>query len=103
MDSVEAGAALRGKVLYVHRDEIPLGEGEHLIQDIIGLQVFDADSGERYGELCDVTHTGANDVYHIRFPDGKERLIPAIPQVIVKIDVMGGRMDIRPLEGLFEE
>ncbi|PWM35011.1 MAG: 16S rRNA processing protein RimM [Clostridiales bacterium] len=103
VDTVEAGAALRGKVLYVHRDEIPLGEGEHLIQDIIGLQVFDADSGERYGELCDVTHTGANDVYHIRFPDGKERLIPAIPQVIVKIDVMGGRMDIRPLEGLFEE
>lgn len=38
-----------------------------------------------------------------RFADGKERLIPAIPQVIVKVDVEGERMEIRPLKGLFDD
>lgn len=36
-------------------------------------------------------------------PTAKERLIPAIPQVIVKVDVEGERMEIRPLKGLFDD
>ena len=102
VETVEAAAALRGKILYVRRDEIPLGEGEYLIQDLIGLKVYDADTGALYGTLCDVSKTGANDVWHIRFPDGTERLIPKIPQVVLQVDIAGGRVDIRPLEGLFE-
>ena len=98
VDSVEAGAALRGKGLYVHRDEIPRGEGEHLSQDIIGLQVFDADSSERYGELCDVTHTGANDVYYLLDAAGRERLVPAIADVGLAKDLDAGVGTIRPLE-----
>ena len=102
IDTVEAAAALRGKILYVHRAEIPLSEGEYLIQDLIGLKVYDIDTGALYGTLCDVSKTGANDVWHIRFPDGAERLIPKIPQVVLGVDIAGGRVDIRPLRGLFE-
>ena len=35
--------------------------------------------------------------------DGKERLIPAIPQVVLDIDLEEERMTIRPLEGLFDD
>ena len=69
---------------------------------LLGMEVFDADTGARYGVLCDVSETGANDVYHIRFDDGVERLIPAIPQVVASVDLPGNRMEIRPLEGLFD-
>lgn len=103
IDTVEQAAALRDKVLYVHRDDIPMEEGEYLIQDLLGMQVIDADTKETYGELTDVSPTGANDVYHIRFADGKERLIPAIPQVVLSVDVEAGIMEIRPLEGLFDD
>ena len=65
--------------------------------------MVDAGSGQVYGTLQDVTETGANDVYHIAFPDGKVRLIPAIPQVVTGIDIDAGRMEIRPLEGLFDD
>ncbi|MCI8441292.1 MAG: 16S rRNA processing protein RimM [Provencibacterium sp.] len=102
VDTVEAAAALRGKILYVHRDEIPISPGEYLIQDLLGLRVYDIDTGALYGVLCDVSKTGANDVWHIRFSDGSERLIPKIPQVVLGVDVAGGRVDIRPLRGLFE-
>jgi len=103
VDTIEAADRLRGRVIYADRDDIALEEGEYLIQDIIGLEAFDADSGERYGEVCQVSKTGANDVYHIKFPDGSEKLIPVIPSVVIKVDIEGGRLEIRPLKGLFDD
>ena len=101
VDTPEAAQALRGRVLWLDREEDTLEEGQYYIQDLIGLTVEDAETGERYGTLRDVTETGANDVYHVAFPDGRVQLVPAIPQVIAKIDIDGGKMLIRPLEGLF--
>lgn len=103
VNSIDEAAKLRDKIIYIHRDDIPMEEGEYLIQDLMGLQVVDADDGHLYGELTQVSPTGANDVYHIRFADGKERLIPAIPQVVIEVDLDGGVMKIRPLEGLFDD
>lgn len=103
VDTVEQAQALRGRVLYIDRALDTLEEGQYYIQDLLGLTVVDADDGHSYGTLCDYSETGANDVYHIRFADGKERLIPAIPQVVLAVDLEGGVMKIRPLPGLFED
>ena len=102
-DTPEEATKLRGTVLYIDRDDVELEEGEYFIQDIIGLEVVDADDGHTYGKLVDVTETGANQVYHIKFEDGQVRLIPAIPQVVISIDLEAGRMNIRPLPGLFDD
>ncbi|MEG0541589.1 MAG: ribosome maturation factor RimM [Angelakisella sp.] len=103
VDTPEQAQALRGKVLYIDRELDNLEDGQYYIQDLIGLRVVDADDGHLYGTLCDVSETGANDVYHIRFEDGTVKLIPAIPQVVLKIDIDAGEMTIRPLVGLFED
>ena len=67
------------------------------------MKVIDADDPEKvYGTLTQVSETGANDIYHILFADGKTRYIPAIPQVVISTDVENKVMTIRPLEGLFE-
>ena len=98
----EAAQALQGRVLWLDREEDTLEEGQYYLQDLMGLSVKDADTGEVYGTLRDVTETGANDVYHVAFPDGRVQLVPAIPQVVLDIDLEGGVMLIRPLEGLFQ-
>jgi len=103
LDTPEEATKLRGTVIYIDRDEVELEEGEYFIQDIIGLEVVDADDGRLYGKLADVTETGANQVYHIRFADNSLKLIPAIPQVVISIDLEEGRMQIRPLPGLFDD
>ena len=36
------------------------------------------------GELVDVLRTGANDVYVVRKSDGKEILIPVIPECVLE-------------------
>lgn len=103
VDSIEQAQTLRGKILWVHRDDIPLSEGEYFIQDLLGIAVVDADDGHTYGVLSDVSETGANDVYHITFPDGGVRLVPVIPQVVISTDIDAGVMRIRPLKGLFDD
>lgn len=102
VDTAEAAEALRNQVLYMDRDEVELEEGVYFIQDLIGLEVLDADTGKSYGKLSDVMQTGANDVYEIRDETGKTVLIPAIPDVVQETDLDGGIMRIRPLEGLFD-
>lgn len=102
VEDMESAVTLRGNILYIDRDDVTLREGQYFIQDLIGLEVWDADTGRRYGRLTQVSQTGANDVYHIRFDDGGERLVPAIPQVVLSTDLEAGRMTIRPLPGLFE-
>ena len=104
IDTAEAAQTLVNKVLYISRDQVSLPEGSYFIADLIGLKVVDADDENRvYGTLTEVSQTGANDVYHIRFADGKTRYIPAIPQVVIQTDLQNGMMKIRPLEGLFDD
>ena len=103
VDTVEAAAALRGQMLYLDRKDLKLPRGRYFICDLIGLSVVDDDTGEVYGECTDVSHTGSNDVYHLRTADGREVLIPAIPSVIRKVDIDGGVIRIFPMLGLFDD
>ena len=103
VNTMDDAVKLRNRILYAARDDFELDEDTYFVQDLLGLQVFDVDSGKCYGEICDVTQTGANDVYHIKDKDGKIVLIPAIADVVQETDVDGGRMTIRPLKGLFDD
>lgn len=101
IDTVQEAAAMRGRILYVDRRDLPLPAGHHFIRDLIGMQVEDATSHEVYGTLTAVSATGANDVYHLDY-HGREVLIPAIPSVVRQVDVEQGVMTITPLEGQFD-
>lgn len=103
METREEALALRGKLLYLRRDDAHLEDGEYFVQDLIGCAVVDADTGAEYGTVYDVRPTGANDVYYLRDESGKERLVPAIPDVVLEKDIDAGVIQIRPLEGLFDE
>ncbi len=100
-DTPEVAEKLRNKILYMHRDDLELDEDTYFIQDLIGIEVSDADSGFVYGKITDVMQTGANDVYVVQGND-REYLVPAIPEVVITTNIDENTMTIRPLEGLFE-
>ncbi|HAE45004.1 MAG TPA: 16S rRNA processing protein RimM [Lachnospiraceae bacterium] len=84
LDKIEDVQKLRGCPLVVRReDAIPLEEGEYFIGDLIGCTVYLEDD-TILGELVDVLRTGANDVYIVRKSDGKEILIPVIPECVLE-------------------
>lgn len=103
IDSIEAAERLRGKVLYVSRGDVALEPGRHFVQDLIDCEVYDADTGLRYGKLTDVISTGANDVWQVTDKQGKDYLVPVIPDVVVSVDVDAERVELRPMGGIFDE
>lgn len=102
IESIEDAERLRGKTLFINREDVQLEEGRYFIDDLIGCNVSDADSGENLGIISDVSATGANDVWHIN-RDGREYLIPAIPDVVVSVDIDAQAVVIRPLKGIFDD
>lgn len=102
IDTIEDAQKLRSKTLWMDRNDVTLPEDTFFIQDILGIDVVDADSGKRYGILSEVSATGANDVYHIKGDNGKETLIAAVPSVIIQTDIEDCVMKIRPLKGTFD-
>ncbi|MDO4284589.1 MAG: ribosome maturation factor RimM [Eubacteriales bacterium] len=97
---IEDVERLRGKSLLIDRaDALPLEEGEFYIPDLIGLRVVDEDGAE-LGKLTDVLQTGANDVYAVETPEGKELLLPAIKSCILETNPQEGYMKVHLLPGL---
>lgn len=103
VDTVEKAEALRGKILWLDREEMALPEGSHFVEDLIGLRAVDADSGRVYGELQEVLPTGANDVWRIRDQTGKDWLFPAVEHMIARIAPQDGVIELRPIPGIFDE
>ena len=103
VDLIENAQKYIGKMLYMDRNDAELPDGVYFIQDIIGLTVKDAQTGEIYGKISDVYQNGATDVYSIKKENGRELMFPYIDDVVKKIDLEAGEMLIIPLEGLFDE
>lgn len=103
IDSIEKADVLRNEILFLDRDDVKLPEGRYFMQDLIGLDVYDADSFIYYGVLSQVMQTGANDVYQVTSQDKKTYLIPAVPSVIQKIDFEKRKLMIRPVKGTFDD
>ena len=99
---IEAAERLRGRIIYIDRADVKLDEGVHFVQDLIGLEVRDFDTGEVYGILTDVLRTGANDVYEIT-RDGKKYLAPVIDEVVREINTDGGYVLLTPMKGIFDD
>ena len=102
VDTVEQADVLRGKVLFLNRDDVKLEKGRHFLQDILGLKAVDAETGREYGVLREVLPTGANDVYRIVDEAGREYLFPAVAHMIREIDVEGGVIRLLPIPGIFD-
>lgn len=92
----------KGKDLLIKRDQaVKLAPNENFIADLIGLKVV-TDEGNDFGMLKDVLQTGANDVYVIETPEGKEYLFPAIPQCILNVDLDEKVVTVHILDGLLD-
>ncbi len=101
LDDRAAAEALRGLDVQIPIDEaMPLGAGKYYEHEIIGLEVW-SDDGERLGAIEEVLFTGSNAVYVTLGPDG-EILIPNLPEVVLEVDLGGGRMTVRLPPGLLD-
>ncbi|MCQ2506511.1 MAG: ribosome maturation factor RimM [Lachnospiraceae bacterium] len=101
IDDINLVLPYKGHDLLVTRENaVPLEEGEFFICDILESTCY-LEDGTEYGILTDVLQTAANDVYVIRKKkDGKEILIPGIPDCILDVDVENKKLTVNILKGL---
>lgn len=102
IDTVEKADTLRGKVLYLSREDINLPKGTYFLQDLIGLKAIDGTSGKEYGTLAEVLPTGANNVYRIVNGEN-EYLFPAVPHMIKRTAPEEGVIELLPIPGIFDD
>jgi 16S rRNA processing protein RimM len=101
IDNHDDAEKLRGMLVWTSADRMkPLEDDEYYWHDIVGIQVF-TDEGALLGRIESIFPTGSNDVYVCS--DGKrEILIPAIGQVVKKIDIERDVMIVECREGFFD-
>ena len=90
--SREAAEALVGR--YLEAESAPLPEGTYYWHQLEGLRVED-EAGAPMGVVVEVFRAGEAEVYRIEQPDGGELLVPAIHDVVRRIDLEAGRMVVR--------
>ena len=106
IDSLETAEKFKNKTLYIKKDDANLDEGSFFISDLINLPVFDFNTNEKYGILCDIFSNGANDIYVVKTEildknnKYKEVLIPNVSAFVKKISLDDG-VFVTPIEGMF--
>lgn len=102
IETVEDAQPLVGKEILIPREALPdLEEGEYYWVDLLGM-VVETEKGRSLGRIKEIFRTGAHDVYVI---EGKRReiFLPAIMEIIKKVDRERGVVKAQWMEGLWEE
>lgn len=97
-----AAESFRGELVEAADNDVLRDDDEsYFVHELIGLRVVTED-GRDLGRVVEVITTGANDVY-VAAGEGGEVLVPAIGEVVQRIDVSAGVIAITPLPGMLDE
>ncbi|MCY6483970.1 ribosome maturation factor RimM [Clostridium aestuarii] len=96
IDSIEEAVKLKNKPIKVKRENaVQLPEDSYYEADIIGCEVFE-ENGNAIGNVDEIIYTGSNDVYWVKGEN--EVLIPALKDIILKIDINNKKIIIKSLD-----
>jgi len=103
ISSIDEAQKLKNRYIVIERERAKkLPKDTYFICDIIGLEVYDL-GGRKLGRIKDVLKTGSNDVYICDSYIGKKDiLIPALKDIVKEVNIEGGYMKIKVVEGLLD-
>lgn len=88
-------------ILFVDADALgALAPGQYYHHEVVGLEVYDL-RGEHIGVITRTWSTAGGELYVVQ-GETKEFLIPAVKEIIEKVDFAAGRVIINPPEGLLD-
>lgn len=97
-----AAEAAKNREIFVTEDDLPeLEEGEYYIRDLIGMEVA-LEDGSHLGTMTDVIQNSAQDIFQLRTDEGKNVLIPRVPEFILDINTDERKITVRLIEGMLD-
>ncbi len=101
IDIIEDAEKIKGRIIKIPREFAKeLEEDEYFIADLIGCEVY---QDELLGVVEDVFTAGASDVYVIKRKNKKDLLLPALADVIKKVDVENKKIYVEVPRGLEDD
>ena len=98
----DAVQAWSNRCLLAPREALSVpAEGETYYHDLVGL-VVETSKGAVVGRIVGVYELEPADLLDVEAEDGRRRLIPLSKQVVRRIDVEAGRLEIEPPPGLLD-
>lgn len=96
----DAAEELRGYEISIRAsDAAPLAADEFFLHDLLGLAAQTED-GQPIGKVREILETGAGEILVIARPGQPDALVPIVRDFIAALDIPGGTVVIRPIEGL---
>ncbi len=104
INSINELLPLKGNLLFVEDTIIRenLDEDEFLIDELVGLEVFDVQDGKKLGFVIGVSNNGASDLISVKTNSKKICLIPFVKAIVPVVDIQNRKIMINNLEGLLE-
>jgi 16S rRNA processing protein RimM len=100
-DSVEAARSLVGRLVAVPEQEaLAPGPGRFYPWQLAGCRV-ETEDGREVGTVTGIETSPAHDLWVVD-AGGRECLVPAVPEIVVDVDLAGRRVVIRPPDGLLD-
>ncbi|WP_295746650.1 ribosome maturation factor RimM [uncultured Limosilactobacillus sp.] len=90
---------VKGKLQVSEDQQEKLPAGQYYYRQIVGLAV-DETNGHHLGRIKEIMPTGANDVWVVERAAKADLLLPAIPDVVKKVDLDKGTITVELMEGL---
>lgn len=94
---------LKGAAISVHRDEVPLDEGQVILDDMVGCTVMLQD-GSSWGQISEIDVGFQDRLIIVQTTPGSdmaiERMLPLVDQFIVNVDLAAGIIIIDPPDGI---
>jgi 16S rRNA processing protein RimM len=100
-ESMEAAEVLVGRLVALPEAQaLPLAPGHFYPWQLEGASVVTED-GEDVGRMAGIEQSAGHDLWVVRRGE-REHLIPAVPAIVIDVDVAARRVVIRPPEGLLD-
>jgi 16S rRNA processing protein RimM len=101
-DNINQVEPFKGWMVKVDEQHLAdLDEDEYYYHEILGCSVVTTE-GEKLGEITEILTPGANHVWVVKRPKGKDLLLPVIDPVVIEVDVEAKRVTVELMEGLLE-
>lgn len=104
INSIDELLPYKGLLLFVEESTIreTLEDDEFLIDELVGLEVFDCKNGEKLGFVIGVSNNGATDLISVKTKSQKICLIPFVKAIVPLVNISEKRIEINNIEGLLE-
>ena len=90
----------KNKIIFVKEETARehLEEDEFLIDELVGLDVFDGD--KKVGAVVGVSNNGASDLLSVKTLSKNISLVPFVKAIVLSVDIKERRIQINNIEGL---